>query len=1390
MTDIAPLGFAIDTGPLKSAQDEARKTASELGAMADAADRASRAAQQRAEVARRALEAERAAAKAANDETSAGVMAAEKAAQKAQALADAKRKEAAATKAAADEARAHADTHKGATAQVIDFTTRLEQFGRTAQTATGQISGLGGALGGSGIGSVASGISRIVSGLGPMGIALGATVAGVGALAKAYISLNLTLAEYQDRQDQIAARLRNTLGGSASQSSLMLNNITSLSQQTGMGFRPTADSFLRLARTREDIGATAGEVLTLTELTQKLGKVSGAGAGETASGMLQLSQALAAGRLNGDELRSIMENMPALAKAIADGLGVSVGQLRNMGAEGQLTSDKVFKALLSQATKIREEFAKLPETVEQATTRLGDSFDRLKGNLGKRLSSSETIRGGINATNSLVSGIADALAPETETDRLKAHAAELEKAIEAQERYVKLANDRAKRGASWLDGLGGQSRLNADARTTEENLFAMQRSLANVRAQQFRQSEIESMEALKDLQAKETASVSRATKQADETLSLAKSQKEAATTTKTLTEGIAVLEKQMEMGTAPDNAVAKLATLKSALIAVESEAKNATDALSKYIDETQKIGEARFRFGGTDSSFGMEVRKIIDDAAKASGGGRNVTETEAIAAVIARRLTEARTVAEKEADEIKRLEEQVRRAGTGRDALARLQAEHAKRLELGSIAAALPDGKELIKAAGEKAAREAALRRQIQDRESLLDPLPRSSGEVTRELRDVRQQTADLLSMRGMDEAQRSAKRFATDLAKELRQVPDGLKEAFMQAKQAQREAEQALATSDFVKGYKDRAELAGKELAISGLLGTQHEIAMGLLRAQNEAKQRGLVLDEKSVATIRESVAAQAQVNERLKEQAEATSKLDSVRSSSRSAIMSLIKGDTKGAWQNALSWGQGQAADNITQLLLGKGGEKGGGLFGSILGGLFGTGVGGQRGNSADNPLFVTFGGFGGAGAAGGLFGLLSGAGGSGNTASGAGGAFGAAGGALRALGSALGVSGNVNMGFDAKLKDILSTAALNFPNKVSLISGLRPGDSRFHGQGLAADAKIFGADGKALGNYQDASSFRTYEQFAQTARAVQMQKYPELADDFRWGGYFSGGRGKYGAMDTMHFDLGGRRAPMGGGSWEGGLTDSQRAMWPGAESFGMAAKNIDKLAESSASAATSVTDMGSNLAKTATSLTEGATGISGATGKLSLSMENTATQTEGMFGTLLGGLWRGIDGLVSGLGSLVSNLFSGAGGLFKGFGGLFGALFHDGGEVGVNGTPRFATSSLWTGAPRYHAGTMLGHDERPAILQTGERVFSRMDNGRLVQALEAMSMRTEAPQTVQQGNVTYQTIKNDFRGVDPSMRAFVTAQIAKSQRSTVDASVSEVRNRSQNIPGYLSA
>jgi len=143
-----------------------------------------------------------------------------------------------------------------------------------------------------------------------------------------------------------------------------------LAQETRGGLGETINLYARLARSSEELDLTNQQLLTVTRAINQSFVVSGASAQEAASATLQLSQGMASGTLRGEELNSVLENSPRLARAIADGLGVTIGQLRELGAEGQLTGSAVTRALLSSAGSINREFQDMPRTVGQSLQQL------------------------------------------------------------------------------------------------------------------------------------------------------------------------------------------------------------------------------------------------------------------------------------------------------------------------------------------------------------------------------------------------------------------------------------------------------------------------------------------------------------------------------------------------------------------------------------------------------------------------------------------------------------------------------------------------------------------------------------------------------------------------------------------------------------------------------------------------------------------------------------------------------------------------------------------------------------------------------------------------------------------------------------------------------------
>ena len=143
-----------------------------------------------------------------------------------------------------------------------------------------------------------------------------------------------------------------------------------LAQDTRGGLGETINLYARLARSSEELDLTNQQLLTVTRAINQSFVVSGASAQEAASATLQLSQGMASGTLRGEGLNSVLENSPRLARAIADGLGVTIGQLRELGAEGQLTGSAVTRALLSSADSINREFQDMPRTVGQSLQQL------------------------------------------------------------------------------------------------------------------------------------------------------------------------------------------------------------------------------------------------------------------------------------------------------------------------------------------------------------------------------------------------------------------------------------------------------------------------------------------------------------------------------------------------------------------------------------------------------------------------------------------------------------------------------------------------------------------------------------------------------------------------------------------------------------------------------------------------------------------------------------------------------------------------------------------------------------------------------------------------------------------------------------------------------------
>ncbi|AAT69476.1 tail length tape measure protein [Alphaproteobacteria phage PhiJL001] len=141
-----------------------------------------------------------------------------------------------------------------------------------------------------------------------------------------------------------------------------------ISNRTRVGFEETGELYARLAQATKDLGTSQEDLLQFTESLNQAVILSGASAQEAQAGILQLSQGLASGALRGDELRSVLEQLPAVADVIARSLGVTRGELRQLGTDGEITAEVVLNAFREAAEGLDRDFATTVPTIGQAFT--------------------------------------------------------------------------------------------------------------------------------------------------------------------------------------------------------------------------------------------------------------------------------------------------------------------------------------------------------------------------------------------------------------------------------------------------------------------------------------------------------------------------------------------------------------------------------------------------------------------------------------------------------------------------------------------------------------------------------------------------------------------------------------------------------------------------------------------------------------------------------------------------------------------------------------------------------------------------------------------------------------------------------------------------------------
>jgi len=219
------------------------------------------------------------------------------------------------------------------------------------------------------------------------GAALTAMTAAGGLVAAGVIGIT-------DQYTSLESKLR-LVTDSADELRSVQADLYRISQDSRQEYAGTVELYSRMARATRDTSISQHDMLVSTEAINKAMIISGATSQEASAAMIQLSQGLASNALRGDELRSVLEQTPRVARMVADGLGIAVGELRKWGKAGKLTTEAVINAITSQAAVINTEFAKVNVTVGQSRTVLVNTFKSIINDGGQAASITETLSGAI-----------------------------------------------------------------------------------------------------------------------------------------------------------------------------------------------------------------------------------------------------------------------------------------------------------------------------------------------------------------------------------------------------------------------------------------------------------------------------------------------------------------------------------------------------------------------------------------------------------------------------------------------------------------------------------------------------------------------------------------------------------------------------------------------------------------------------------------------------------------------------------------------------------------------------------------------------------------------------------------------------------------------------------
>ncbi len=224
-----------------------------------------------------------------------------------------------------------------------------------------------------------------------------------GAWAGAFATHQLI--QFADTWNQLNGRLR--LASSSSEDYVQSQRVLmEISQRTGTSLEANSNLYSRIAQSLRDAGYASADVAKVTETVATSLKLSGASTEEASSVITQLSQALGSGVLRGEEFNAIMESGGRLAKLLADGLGTTIGGLRNMANNGELTTDKIVP-LLTNVEILRKEFETLPESISGSAQKVQNAFLAWVGGANDAVGASSTLSGVLDGLANNIDDVAN-----------------------------------------------------------------------------------------------------------------------------------------------------------------------------------------------------------------------------------------------------------------------------------------------------------------------------------------------------------------------------------------------------------------------------------------------------------------------------------------------------------------------------------------------------------------------------------------------------------------------------------------------------------------------------------------------------------------------------------------------------------------------------------------------------------------------------------------------------------------------------------------------------------------------------------------------------------------------------------------------------------------------